>query len=70
MWNVIINLVLFAWTAVMCTRFRGLIHRIHGKMFGLNENTINTMLYGFLALYKIIFIVFVFIPWIVLTIMS
>ena len=37
-------------------------------MFGLGSETINTMIYGFLAFYKIIFIVFVLVPWITLLI--
>ena len=69
MWNMVINLALFSCTAVMSIYCRGFINRIHGKMFGLKEDTISAMLYGFLAFYKIIFIIFVLVPWIVLTIM-
>ena len=70
MWCTIINLGLFIWTAVMCLTARNFILRVHGKMFGLNENTTNTMPYGFLAIYKIVFIVFCLVPRIALTIMA
>jgi hypothetical protein len=70
MWCTVINLGLFAWTAIMCATCRGFIVRVHGKMFGLSEATINSMLYGFLAAYKIVFIVFVLVPWIALSIMA
>ena len=70
MWCTIINLGLFMWTAIMCVYCKGLIYRVHGKIFGLDEDTINAMLYGFLGFYKIVFIVFAFVPWIALMIMS
>jgi hypothetical protein len=70
MWCTVINLGLFAWTAIMCIYAKGLMHRVHGKMFGLSPDTINTILYGFLGFYKIVFIVFCLVPWIALTIMS
>ena len=69
MWCTVINLGLFIWMAVMCIGCRSFICRVHGKMFGLSEDTINAMLYGFLGFYKIVFIVFVLVPWLALTIM-
>ena len=69
MWCTIINLVFFTFTAVLCIFCRGFILRVHGKMFDLNKTTINAMLYGFMAFYKIVFIVFVLVPWIALTLM-
>ena len=69
MWCMVINLGLFIWTAVMCLTARNFILRVHGKMFGLSEDTINAMLYGFLGFYKIVFIVFVLVPWIALSLM-
>ena len=70
MWCTVINLILFSWTAIMCIYCKGFIYRVHGKMFGLSQDTVNSMIYGFLAIYKIVFIVFVLVPWIALTIMS
>jgi hypothetical protein len=69
MWNTLINLGLFMWTAIMCVYCRGLIYRVHGKMFGLSQDTVNAILYGFLGFYKLVFIVFVLVPWIALVIM-
>ncbi|MEA2069348.1 MAG: hypothetical protein U9P12_09120 [Verrucomicrobiota bacterium] len=68
MWNTVVNLILFMWSAIMCIYCKGLIYRVHGKMFGLGEDTINAIMYGFLGAYKIVFIVFVLAPWIALTI--
>lgn len=70
MWMTIINLGLFIWTAVMCIFAKDFIVRVHGKMFGLSPEKIKGTLYGFLGAYKIVFIVFVFVPWIALIIIA
>ncbi len=70
MWMTVVNFGVFMWSAIMCIGCKGFIYRIHGKMFGLSQDTVNTMLYGFLGFYKIVFIVFVLIPWIALVIME
>ena len=69
MWMTVINFGLFMWSVIMCILAKGFIYRVHGKMFGLSQETVNAMLYGFLGFYKIVFIVFVLAPWIALTIM-
>ena len=68
MWMTVINLVLFIWSAVMCMLLKNFIVRVHGKIFGLSPEAIRATLYGFLGLYKIVFIVFVFVPWLALVI--
>jgi hypothetical protein len=70
MWMTVINLVVFIWSAVMCMLLKNLIVRIHGKLFGLSPEAIKATLYGFLGVYKIVFIVFVFVPWVALSIMT
>ena len=70
MWMTVVNLGLFMWMAIMCMLAKGFIYRVHGKLFGLSQETVNAMLYGFLGFYKIVFIVFVLVPWIALTIMT
>lgn len=69
-WMTIINLILYTWTAVMCATAKGWIQRVHGKMFGLAPETINAFLYGYLGFYKVIFIVFVLVPWLTLLIID
>ena len=69
-WMTVINLGLFMWTAIMCMTARKYIQHKHGKWFGLSPEAINACLYGFLGLYKIVFIVFVLVPWIALTLIS
>ena len=69
-WMTLVNLGLFTWTAIMSAFCRGFIHRVHGKMFGLSEETTNKALYYFLAFYKIVFITFNLVPWLALVIMT
>ncbi len=69
-WMTLINLGLYAWSAIMCMLAKGWIQRIHGKWFELNPDAINAFLYGYLGVYKIIFICFNLVPWIALVIMS
>ena len=69
-WITLINLVLLTFTAIMCMTARGLIQKMHGKLFGLSPEAINAFLYGYLGLYKICFIVFNLVPWIALVIIT
>lgn len=69
-WMTVINLILYAWSAIMCAAAKGWIQRVHGKMFGLAPEAINAFLYGYLGLYKVIFIVFILVPWITLLIID
>jgi hypothetical protein len=69
-WMVAVNLLLYIWSAIMCIAARKYIQRKHGKMFGLSPEAINAFLYGYLGLYKALFIVFVLVPWIALLIIG
>jgi hypothetical protein len=65
-WMVAINMILYLWSAVMCIVARNYIQHKHGKWFGLSPEAINAFLYGYLGVYKVVFLVFVFVPWIAL----
>jgi len=70
MWMTVINLGIFIWSAVLCMVMKNFIARFHGRMFGLSPEAIKATLYGFLGVYKCILIVFVFVPWLALMIIS
>lgn len=70
MWMTLINLGILIWSAVMCMLLKNFIVRMHGKLFGLSPEAIKATLYGFLGVYKIVFIVFVLVPWLALLILS
>lgn len=69
-WMTAINFGMFILAAFMCIFANNYIARVHGKMFGLSAETIKTALYGFLGIYKLLFIVFCLIPWIALMIVG
>jgi hypothetical protein len=49
---------------------RGFICKMHGKMFGINEDKISVILYSYLGVYKIFVITFNIVPYIALAIMQ
>ena len=65
-WNTIINVCLLLFSFGMCALFRGLVYKIHGKIFKLSEDKLNEVLYMLLGLYKILIIIFNVIPYFVL----
>ena len=69
-WVTLINLALFMFTAVMSILGRGFVQRVHGNLFELAPEDVNRALYNYLALYKIVFIVFCLAPWLALVIMT
>lgn len=69
-WMTIINIVLFALSAVLIMILRGFICKMHGKMFGINEDKISVILYSYLGVYKIFVITFNIVPYIALAIMQ
>lgn len=62
-WMTLINLGIFVLAALMCLFASNFIARVHGKMFDLPPETIKATLYGFLGIYKLLFIVFCLVPW-------
>ncbi|MDF7800789.1 hypothetical protein P4C99_15045 [Pontiellaceae bacterium B1224] len=69
-WMTLINLGFYMWTAIMCIFVKGFISRISGAMFGVDEATGRSIIYGYVGMYKLLFIVFNLVPWIALTIMT
>ena len=70
MWMTIINVLIIILTAVLFMLLKDIAVRIHGKMFGLSPEAICAALYGYLGVYKIVFIVFCLVPWLTLKIIS
>ncbi|NRB59289.1 MAG: hypothetical protein HRU50_05020 [Winogradskyella sp.] len=46
------------------------VHRLHGKIFNIPEETVGKSLYLTIAFYKILIILFNVVPWIVLKLMA
>jgi len=68
MWCTIINGVLLVITAIMGTFGFDFVYSIHGKLFLFSRETLSVIFYGFLGLYKIIWLVFNAVPYVALLI--
>lgn len=70
MWCTIINAGLFAWAALWFIAAPDFIYRMQSSMFPLPRETFDTIIYGFLALHKIVIIVFALVPFLALLIVA
>lgn len=70
MWCTIINgALLILWT-IMCMAAPDLVYRTQSKWFPIPRETFNVVIYGFLGLFKIVFIVFNVVPYVALLIVG
>jgi len=70
MWCTIINGVTLLFSSVVCVFARDWLYPIHNRLFNIPRETVNTMCYSFIALYKIFFLVFNLVPYIALVIIG
>ena len=70
MWCTILNFALLLFSSLMCVCAADWVYRIHGKLFSISRETFNVAIYSFLALYKVLVIVFNLIPYIALVIVG
>ena len=61
-----INIVLFVVTALVIMVMGGVIARIHAGMFGVAAEDVRRTYYGYLAIYKILVVVFFLVPYLAL----
>ncbi len=70
MWCTIINVALLLLSSLFCLCLGDWAYRIHSKLFSISRETFNVMIYSFIALYKLLIIVFILIPYIALLIIT
>ena len=65
-WGAVCNIAFLS--AMFCLFFAGreVIYRLHGRWFGLPKETINAILYGAMAFYKLAIFAFFVMPYIAL----
>ena len=68
MWCTIVNVAIFAWAAIWFMLAPDFVYRVQTRMFPLPRETFNAIIYAFLALYKVLIIVFSVAPWLALLI--
>lgn len=69
-WCCIINIIFLLFSTFIMTVFQKNISKIHLKLFALDETTLNSEYFKFLAVYKIAILVFNIVPYLALIIIS
>lgn len=69
-WCTIINGVLLVYTFFMCLLFPDLVYGIQGKLFQISRESFNEVVYLFIALFKLLWLVFNVTPCIALYIVT
>ena len=70
MWCTILNVALLLFSSLMCICAGDWVYRIQSKLFSISKETFNVVIYSFIALYKLLVIVFILIPYIALLIVG
>jgi len=69
-WCMIINIGVYTITVLAALGLRNFVCEMQAKMFGVSEETVKIALYLYIAGYKLLLGIFIFIPWIALLIIS
>ena len=69
-WCMLVNIGIYALTAITVLVLRDLVCKIHRKLFGLEEETVYKSIHMYLAAYKLLITVFNFVPWIAILIIK
>ncbi len=69
-WMTIINVSVFLVISVLIMLFKNMIGKLHSKLFGIKEEDVAKMTYGFLALFKLLISIFVIIPYLSLLLLN
>lgn len=69
-WCSVLNVALLAYSAVMLTLFNAMVKRLHQKLFGLSDESLDMIYFKFLGQYKLLILVFNLIPYCALKIMA
>ena len=70
MWCTILNVALLLLSSLMCICASDWAYQIHSKLFSISRETFNVAIYSFIALYKLLVIVFNLIPYVALLIVG
>ena len=70
MWCTIIAGGLYLLTALACLFLPNFIYGLHSKWFKLSRESFNTILYCYIALFKILYIIFIVVPYVALLIIK
>ena len=69
-WMTIINVVVLILSSVLVMALKKVIWRIHGRIFGITEDKVAAMAYGYLGVYRLLVLVFNIVPYVSLVIIK
>lgn len=69
-WCTIVNGVLLLFTTFVVMLMPNRIYRLHSRCFSLSRDSFNVIVYAYLGLFKLFFIFFNLIPYLVLILMT
>lgn len=69
-WCVVLNFGVLLLTTILIFLFRGLVTRIHARMFGLSEEEVSRAYFQYLAQYKIATLILTVVPYLALRMMA
>ena len=70
MWCTIINVALLSLSILLCSCTGDWVYRMHTKWFPMPRETFTVVLYSFLGVYKMMLIMFSFVPYVALLIVG
>ncbi|WP_353618518.1 DUF6868 family protein [Spartinivicinus marinus] len=70
MWCTIFNMGFLVYIVLICVLFPNWVYQLQSKWFPISREIFNVAIYAFVGLYKLFFIIFVFIPYLALLIMK
>ena len=70
MWCTVINMSLLALWTLMLLAAPGTLYATQKRWFPLSQDQFRLFMYGFLALFKILVVIFNLVPWLVLLIIG
>jgi len=63
-WMSIINVGIFVLSSILIMLLKGIMCIMHGKLFGIKEDKVAIVSYGYLGIYKVLVIVFNIVPYV------
>lgn len=69
-WMTIINAGVFVLSALLGMALKDVVAKMHGRLFGIGEDKVSIVSYGYLGAYKVFILVFNIVPYVSLLIVN
>ena len=69
-WMTVVHVVLLTLTSLLLMALKGVVGRLHARLFGISEEQVHVVVYDYLGRYKGLVLVFSIVPWVALLIMK